>query len=190
MATTSDIRNGLIIEYKSKLWEIVEFLHVKPGKGGAFVRTKLKNVQSGQVVENTFRAGEKIEPIRVEAHKLDYLYSDEDFFHFMNSETFEQLAVAKESVGDNKYYLLEGTQVKIKFREDDTSIILGIELPTSVNLKITECEPNVKGNSASTSYKTGKTETGMNISIPFFIEEGNTVKVDTRTGKYLERIKD
>ncbi len=190
MATTSDIRNGLIIDFKGKLWEIVEFLHVKPGKGGAFVRTKLKNVQTGQVVENTFRAGEKIEPIRVESHKLDFLYADEDFFHFMNSETFEQLPVAKEMIGDNKYYLLEGTKVKIKFREDDTNIVLGIELPTSVNLKITECEPNVKGNSASTSYKTGKTQTGMNISIPFFVEEGSTVKVDTRTGKYLERIKD
>ncbi len=190
MATTSDIRNGLIIEYKNKLWEIVEFLHVKPGKGGAFVRTKLKNVQSGQVVENTFRGGERIEPIRVEAQKLDFLYADEDFFHFMNSETFDQIAVAKEVVGDNKYYLLEGTQVKIKFREDDPNVILGIELPTSVNLKISECEPNVKGNSASTSYKTGKTETGLNISIPFFIEEGNSIKVDTRTGKYLERIKE
>ncbi len=189
MASTSDIRNGLIIRHKDKLWEIVEFLHVKPGKGGAFVRTKLKNVQTGQVVENTFRAGEKIEPVRVEAHKLDYLYSDEEFFHFMNSETFEQLAVPQETIGDNKYYLLEGTQVKIKFGENDTSLVLGLDLPTSVNLKIAECEPNVKGNSASTSYKTGKTETGMPISIPFFIEEGDLIKVDTRTGKYLERIK-
>ncbi len=189
MASTSDIRNGLIIRYKDKLWEIVEFLHVKPGKGGAFVRTKLKNVQTGQVVENTFRAGEKLDPVRVEAHKLDYLYSDEEFCHFMNSETFEQLAVPIETIGDNKYYLLEGTQVKIKFGENDMSLVLGLDLPTSVNLKIAECEPNVKGNSASTSYKTGKTETGMPISIPFFIEEGDLVKVDTRTGKYLERIK-
>jgi len=189
MASTTDIRNGLIIRFKGKLWEIVEFLHVKPGKGGAFVRTKLKNIQTGQVVENTFRGSDKFESIRVQAKKMEYLYGDSDFYIFMDTATYEQISIPRDVIGEDKYFLLENIQLKIKFDQDDQNIVLGVELPTKVTLKVKDCEPNVKGNSASTSYKNAKTETDLSILVPFFVEIGDLIKVDTRTRKYVERVK-
>lgn len=186
MANTSDIRNGMIIKFKDDLYEIIEFLHVKPGKGGAFVRTKLKNVKSGKVLENTFRTSEKLEEIRVEKQKKEYLYFDGDFYVFMDSNTYEQMQVPKEMIAENNKFLIENMEVAMKI--DPEGEILGIELPVTVIQEIVECEPNVKGNSASVSGKKAVTNTGLDITVPFFIEIGNKIKIDTRSGEYIERV--
>lgn len=188
MEDTSSIRKGLIMEYKGKLFEVVEFLHVKPGKGGAFVRTKLKNIQTGQVIDNTFRSGEKIKQIRVEARKMDYLYNDGEFYIFMDNKTFEQISITKQNLGESLPYLVENTRVKVKFDVSNENTILGIDLPSFVVLKITDCEPNVKGNTAASSGKNAVAETGLSITVPFFIEIGDRVKIDTRSGNYIERV--
>lgn len=188
MDDTSSIRKGLIIEYKNKLFEIVEFLHVKPGKGGAFVRTKLKNIETGQVIDNTFRSGEKISSIRVEARKMEYLYSDRDDYIFMDIKSYEQITVQKEFLKDVIPFLVENIQVKLKFDATNENRFLGIDLPLFVVVKIKDCEPNVRGNTAASSGKNSTTETGLALSVPFFIESGDRVKIDTRTGKYVERV--
>ncbi len=186
MATTSDIRNGMIIKFKNGLYEIVEFLHVKPGKGAAFVRTKLKNIENGKVIENTFRTSEKLEEVRVEKQKKEYLYSDGTFYVFMDSQTYEQTQVPKETIGELDKYLIENMEIAMKIDPDGN--ILGIELPVTVIQKIVECEPNVKGNSAAVSGKPATTETGLDLTVPFFIEKGDKIKIDTRSGEYIERI--
>lgn len=186
MATTSDIRNGMIIKFKNELYEIIEFLHVKPGKGAAFVRTKLKNIKSGKVIENTFRTSEKLEEVRVEKHKKEYLYFDGDFYVFMDTNTYEQLQVTPEIIGDYDKMLIENMEVAMKIAPGGE--IMGIELPTTVIQEIGECEPNVKGNSASVSGKKAVTDRGLIITVPFFIEIGDKIKIDTRTGEYIERI--
>jgi elongation factor P len=185
MATTSDIRNGLIIKFKNDLYEITEFQHVKPGKGSAFVRTKLKNVKSGKVIDNTFRISERIEEVRIEKHKKEYLYFDGDFYVFMDTITYEQMNVPKEIIGDKDKFLIENMEVAMKL--DPNGEIFGLELPVTVIQEIAECEPNFKGNSASVSTKKAVTNTGLSIMVPFFIETGNKIKIDTRTGEYLER---
>lgn len=185
MATTSDIRNGMIIKFKNELYEIVEFLHVKPGKGGAFVRTKLRNVTSGKMLENTFRTNEKLEEVRVEKHKKEYLYFDGEFYVFMDSNTYEQMTVPQEVIGDDQKYLVENMEVVMKL--DPEQNILGIELPVTVIQQIAECEPNVKGNSASVSGKKAVTDRGLTVTVPFFVEVGDNIKIDTRTGEYMER---
>lgn len=186
MATTSDIRNGLIINFKGELFEIVEFQHVKPGKGGAFVRTKLKNIKTGKVLENTFRTSEKLEEVRVEKHKKEYLYYDGSFYVFMDSTTYEQMSVPAEIIGDLDKYLIENMVVGMKL--DPKGEILGIELPITVVQEIAECEPNVRGNTASASGKKAVTANGLTITVPFFIEVGNKIKIDTRNGEYIERV--
>ncbi len=186
MATTSDIRNGLIINFKGELFEIVEFQHVKPGKGGAFVRTKLKNIKTGKVLENTFRTSEKLEEVRVEKHKKEYLYFDGSFYVFMDSTTYEQMSVPAEIIGDLDKYLIENMVVGMKL--DPKGEILGIELPITVVQEIAECEPNVRGNTASASGKKAVTANGLTITVPFFIEVGNKIKIDTRNGEYIERV--
>ena len=186
--TTSDIRKGMIIKFKENLFEIVEFLHVKPGKGGAFVRTKLRNIKTGQVLENTFRSGEKINPIRVEVKKMEYLYFDGDFYMFMNMDTYDQIQLTSEIIGDNKYYLTENMELKIRFDASSSNEVLGMELPITVEQLIENCEPNVKGNTVSGSGKNATTQTGLNITVPFFIEINDKIKIDTRTGEYLERV--
>ena len=186
MATTSDIRNGMIINFKNDLYEIVEFLHVKPGKGAAFVRTKLKNIKTGKVIDNTFRTSEKLEEVRVEKHKKEYLYFDGEFYVFMDSNNYEQIQVAKSAIGDNDKFLMENMEIAMKIGPNNE--ILGIELPTTVIQEIAECEPNVKGNSASVSGKKAVTDRGLNINVPFFVEVGNKIKIDTRTGEYIERV--
>lgn len=186
MATTSDIRNGMIIKFKNGLYEIVEFLHVKPGKGSAFVRTKLKNLKTGQLVDNTFRTSEKFEEVRVEKNKMQYLYFDGDFYVFMNNETYDQISVSKETIGDLDKFLVENIEVAIKTDPDNN--ILGIELPITVIQEIAECEANYKGNSASVSSKKAVTNTGLDITVPFFVEVGSKIKIDTRTGSYIERV--
>ena len=186
MATTSDIRNGMIINFKGELFEIVEFQHVKPGKGGAFVRTKLKNIKTGKVLENTFRTSEKLEEVRVEKHKKEYLYFDGSFYVFMDSTTYEQISVPAEIIGDLDKYLIENMVVGMKL--DPKGEILGIELPITVVQEIAECEPNVRGNTASASGKKAVTANGLTITVPFFIEVGDKIKIDTRNGEYIERV--
>ena len=186
MVGTSDIRNGLIIRFKNGLYEIIEFQHVKPGKGSAFVRTKLKNVETGKVIDNTFRTSEKLEDVRVDKEKKEYLYFDGTFYVFMDTESYEQMSVTKEVVGDLDKFLIENMTVAMKLDPDKN--ILGIELPTTVIQEIADCEPNIKGNSASVSGKNATTSTGLNITVPFFIEIGNKVKIDTRSSEYIERV--
>ena len=186
MATTSDIRNGMIINFKGELFEIVEFLHVKPGKGGAFVRTKLKNIKTGKVMDNTFRTSEKLEEVRVEKHKKEFLYFDGSFYVFMYSNTYEQISVQTTIIGVLDKYLVENMVVGMKL--DPKGEILRIELPITVVQEISECEPNVRGNTASASGKKAVTVNGLIITVPFFIEIGDKIKIDTRSGEYIERI--
>ncbi len=186
MASTSDIRKGMVIKFKNDLYEIVEFLHVKPGKGSAFVRTKLKSIRTGKVIDNTFRISERLEEVRVEKHKKEYLYFDGDFYVFMDINTYEQLQVPVEIIGNLDKFLIENMEVSMKL--DPEGQIMGIELPITVEQEIVDCEPNFKGNSASVSGKKAVTITGLNVVVPFFVEIGNKIKIDTRTGEYLERV--
>ncbi len=186
MATTSDIRNGMVIEHKGRRMKIISFLHVKPGKGGAFVRTKLKNVVTGQVVDETFRGGAKIKEGRLQAKNMQYLYSDSDSFVFMDMDTFEQLSIPDDVVGDVKAFLKDGIMVKIQSIEGD---VIGLEPPVFVELEVTDTEPGVRGNTATGATKPATLETGHTVTVPLFIEQGENLKVDTRTGKYVERVK-
>lgn len=185
MATMADIRNGMIIEFKDDLFEVVDFLHVKPGKGPAFMRTKLKNVRTGKVLENTFRDSDVFNEVRVERRKMEFLYRDGEFFVMMDSENYEQMHLDAHVIGDLDKLMLENMEVTILFAPNGE--ILGIELPVTVVQTIAECEPNVKGNTASGSGKTAYTETGLRLTVPFFVETGDKVKIDTRTGDYIER---
>ena len=185
MATVADIRNGLIIEFKDGLYSVVEFLHVKPGKGAAFTRTKLKNMKTGKVIENTFRDSDNLTEVRVEKTKKEYLYRDGDFFILMDSETYEQIPVGKEVIGDYENLIMENMEIYVL--TTDSGEILTIELPTTVIQTIAECEPNVKGNTASGSGKVAYTETGLRLMVPFFVEAGEKIKIDTRNGEYIER---
>ena len=188
MATTSDIRKGLCIKYNNDIYKIVEFLHVKPGKGPAFVRTKLKSVTNGKVLDNTFSAGHKIEDIRVETNKFQYLYGEGDEFNFMNVDDYNQIMVGKNSI-DNPGLLKEGEIVSISINTED-GLPLSVDMPASVILEITHTEPGVKGNTATNATKPAEVETGAKINVPLFINEGDIIKVDTEKATYIERIKD
>lgn len=187
MATTADIKNGVTINYNDQLFTIVEFQHVKPGKGGAFVRTKLKNVVTGRVIDNTFRSGEKIEVVRLEDKDMQYLYQEDEFYVFMDQETFEQVSVPASVVGDQINYIKEGMVAAVQFHEETP---LNVAVPNFVNYKITECEPGLKGDTVSNVTKSAKLETGAEVQVPLFIEEGEVIRVDTRTGTYIERVRD
>ena len=186
MASTADFRNGLVIMFKNEPWSIVEFQHVKPGKGGAFVRTKLKNVVSGKVVENTFRAGEKVEAVRLEEKEMQYLYQEGDALHFMDNESYEQTPLEASLVGDMLRFLKEGETVKVQFHGNKA---LGVELPFFIEYEVRETEPGVRGDTVSGSGKPATLETGAVIQVPFFVNVGDRVRVDTRTGTYMERVK-
>lgn len=188
MASTSDIRNGLCIRYNHDIYKIVEFLHVKPGKGPAFVRTKLKSVTTGKVVDNTFSAGHKIEDVRVETHKFQYLYPEDDHFHFMNIEDYNQITLNKSSI-DNPGLLKEGEVVTVIINSED-DMPLSVEMPASVILEVTATEPGVKGNTATNATKPATVETGATIMVPLFINEGDKIKVETIKGTYKERVKE
>jgi elongation factor P len=189
MATTADFRNGLVIEYNDDLYTIVEFQHVKPGKGPAFVRTKLKNVKTGKVIDNTFAAGIKINVQRVERRPHQFLYKDDLGFHFMHLETFDQVMVG-ESVINAPQLLKEGQEVEIVVHAE-TENILSCELPPFVELEVTYTEPGVRGDTASsTALKPATLETGSVVNVPLFIEQGEKIKVDTRTNSYSERVKE
>ncbi|MCR9183652.1 MAG: elongation factor P [Flavobacteriaceae bacterium] len=188
MATTSDIRNGLCIKYNHDIYKVIEFLHVKPGKGPAFVRTKLKSVTNGKVVDNTFSAGHKIEEVKVVTNKYQYLYNDADFYHFMDTEDFSQIQL-KESALDNPGLLKEGEVVTILINTED-NLPLSVEMPASVILEVISTEPGVKGNTATNATKPATVETGAIINVPLFINEGDKIKIETDKGTYKERVKE
>ena len=187
MATTSDIRKGLCIRYNNDIYKIIDFLHVKPGKGPAFVRTKLKSVTNGKVLENTFSAGHKIEDIRVEIHKYQFLYNDNDEYHFMNIDDYNQISLNK-TIIDNAELMKEGEMVSISINTEDNTP-LSAEMPASVILEIKHTEPGLKGNTATNATKPATLETGAIVNVPLFINEGDKIKVDTEKGNYIERIK-
>ncbi len=185
MATMADIRNGMIIEFKDDLYKVVEFLHVKPGKGPAFLRSKLKNIRTGRVLENTFRESDTFNEVRIERTKKEYLYREGDFFVLMDSENYEQMHIDKSLLGEKEKLLTDNMELIVSATPEGE--IVGIELPTTVVQTIAECEPNIKGNTASGSGKVAFTETGLRLMVPFFVEIGDKVKIDTRTGEYIER---
>jgi elongation factor P len=166
--------------------EVIEFQHVKPGKGGAFVRTKLKNIKSGKVIENRFRAGEAIDIIRIERKEFQFLYHDGTGYVFMEKETYDQIPVSEEAIGEGAHFLKEGESVDILFNGTD---ITGIELPITVELKVVETVPGVRGDTANPGTKPAQVETGATVNVPLFINEGDLLKIDTRTGGYIERVK-
>lgn len=187
MASTSDIRNGLCIEYNNDIFSIVEFQHVKPGKGAAFVRTKLKSLTTGRVLDNTFPAGHKIIDVRVERRKFQYLYNDDMGYHFMNTETYDQISL-KEEFLENPQFLKESMEIDILYHSEK-EIPLTSEMPQYEYYEITYTEPGVKGDTATNVTKPATIETGAEIKVPIFINQGDTVKIDTKTGSYLERLK-
>ncbi|HEO72043.1 MAG TPA: elongation factor P [Candidatus Hydrogenedentes bacterium] len=185
MISTADFRNGMVIVVDNQLMEIVDFQHVKPGKGGAFVRTKLKNILSGRVLEKTYRAGERMEEARVEEQTWEYLYNDGDVFHFMDSKTYEQIGVNKDIIGDGADWLKENMNAKLLFHDGK---VISFEPPLFVELTITQTDPGVQGDRATGGTKPATLETGATIQVPLFLNEGDVVKVDTRTAEYLERV--
>jgi len=188
MATTSDIRNGLCIKYNHDIYKIVEFLHVKPGKGPAFVRTKLKSVTTGKVIDNTFSAGHKIDDVRVETHKYQYLYKDDEFYHFMNEQDYTQIRLLEAAL-DMPGLLKEGEVVTVLINTE-TNLPLSVEMPASVVLVVTHTEPGVKGNTATNATKPATVETGHEVNVPLFINEGDKIKIETDKGTYKERVKE
>lgn len=187
MASTSDIRNGMCLELNGHIYSIVEFLHVKPGKGNAFVRTKLKSMKTGKVIENTFPAGHKIDEVRIERRKYQYLYNDDMGYHFMNNETYEQVALDKDLI-ESPGFLKEGGEVDVLFHAEK-EIPLTMEMPSSIEALVTYTEPGVKGDTATNASKPATIETGAEVKVPLFINEGDMIKIDTKSGAYLERVK-
>ena len=185
MATTNDLKNGIVLNIDSQLWSVVEFQHVKPGKGPAFVRTKLKNVMSGKVVDRTFNAGIKIETANVDKRDMQYLYKDGNDFVFMDGSTYDQLTIGPEVVGDAANYMLENQEAIVALHD---GVPLYVELPASVVLEISYTEPGVQGDRSTGGTKPATLETGAEIQVPLFLENGTKVKVDTRTGDYLGRV--
>ena len=185
MATSNDLKNGLVLNIDGQLWTVVEFQHVKPGKGPAFVRSKLKNVLSGKVVERTFNAGVKVETASVDKREMNYLYNDGSGYVFMDSQNYEQMSLPEEVVGDAKDYLLENQGAVVAVYEGNP---IYVELPASVVLEITYTEPGLQGDRSSGGTKPATVETGLQIQVPLFIEQNVKVRVDTRTGEYLGRV--
>lgn len=185
MADTSDFRNGMIMNRDGQYWVIVEFQHVKPGKGGAFVRTKLKNLITGQVKDNTFRAGERVDEVRVERRPFQYLYSSDGVYYLMDKSTFDQLPIEESMMEDAKGYLKENMDVDV-FLDGDTPLL--VELPNFVELAVASAEPGVRGDTAQGGTKSATLETGVVVQVPLFIQAGDVVRVDTRTGRYVTRV--
>lgn len=187
MASTSDIKNGMCIEYSNDIYSIVSFQHVKPGKGNAFVRTKLKSLTTGRVIENTFTAGHKVQDVRIERRNFQFLYFDDMGYNFMNTETYDQISL-QEVMIENAKLLKEGTIVDVLYHAEK-EIPLTLEMPQYINFEITYTEPGAKGNTATNAQKNATVETGAEIRVPLFINTGDLVKVDTRTSAYVERVK-
>ncbi len=186
MANTSDFRNGLTLIWNGDLWTIVEFQHVKPGKGGAFVRTKLRNVRTGRINDNTFRAGEKVETARIERRSHQYLYEDDLGLHFMNTDTYEQLSLPADRV-EGKSFIKEGGVVDIMFHAE-TEEAVNIEIPKVVDLEVKETEPGVKGDTATAATKPATLESGAIVNVPLFVNEGDIIRISTEDGSYITRV--
>lgn len=186
MANTSDIKNGSVIFHKNKRMKVVEFLHVKPGKGPAFVRTKLKDISSGKIIDETFNAGVKLEFLKIEAKEMQFLYNDSDSYIFMDNSTYEQFNISNERINETKNFLKPGMNVDLLF---DGSDVLDVRLPAHVELNVTDTEPGVKGNTATGATKPATVETGYTLQVPLFIDIDDELKIDTRSGEYIERVK-
>ena len=185
MVTAGDFRNGLTFEMDGNVMQIIEFQHVKPGKGAAFVRTKLKNIKNGGVVEKTFRPTEKFPPARIDRNDMQYLYNDGDLYYFMDVETYDQIALSKDDIGDALKFVKENENVTILSHEGN---VFAVEPPMFVELEITETEPGFKGDTAQGASKPATVETGATVSVPLFVNQGDKIKIDTRTGEYLSRV--
>jgi elongation factor P len=182
--TTNDLKNGMVLDQDGKLVQIVEFQHVKPGKGPAFVRTKLRNVRTGAVVEKTFRAGEKVERVNIDNREMQYLYRDGDDYVFMDNESYEQMHVGSAALGDTAMFLVDGAAVQLRMHGDE---IVGSELPAAVELAVTETEPGIQGDRVSGATKPATLETGLTLQVPLFVNIGDRLRVDTRSGEYITR---
>ena len=182
MISAGDFRNGVTIELEGNIFQIIEFQHVKPGKGAAFVRTKLKNIKSGGVVEKTFRPTEKCPTARIDRKDMQYLYNDGDLFYFMDNESYEQIAIAKDAIGDALKFVKENEMCKVCSHNGN---VFAVEAPLFVELMITETEPGFKGDTATGATKPATVETGATVQVPLFVDQGETIKIDTRTGEYL-----
>ncbi|MDE6312559.1 MAG: elongation factor P [Lachnospiraceae bacterium] len=185
MVSAGDFRNGVTLEIEGNIYQIIEFQHVKPGKGAAFVRTKLKNIINGGVVEKTFRPTEKFPQARIDRVEMQYLYADGDLYNFMNMETYDQIALASDTVGDALKFVKENEMVKICSHNGN---VFAIEPPLFVELEITETEPGVKGDTATGATKPATVETGATVYVPLFVNQNDIIKIDTRTGEYLSRV--
>lgn len=185
MISAGDFKNGVTIEYDKEIYSILEFQHVKPGKGAAFVRTKIRNLRTGAVIEKTFRPSEKMPKAHIEKKEMSYLYNDGELFHFMDNESYEQIAINSSDVGDSLKFVKENEVVKILICNNS---IFGIEPPMSVELEVVETEPGFKGDTATGGTKPAIVETGVSVNVPLFLEKGEIIKVDTRTGEYLGRV--
>lgn len=184
MISVNDLKTGLTLQLDNGLWSVVEFLHVKPGKGAAFVRTKLKNVETGQVVEKTFRAGEKVAKAQLERRDMQYLYKEGDGFVMMDLENYEQVAVAEDLIGSGIKYLKENMNVSVLTHD---GMVIGVDLPAHVELEVVDTPPSEKGNTSQGGTKPAKTETGAVVNVPFFVTNGDKIRIDTRTNEYLDR---
>ena len=183
--STADFKNGMCIEYNGKLWTIVEFQHVKPGKGGAFVRTKLRDVRTGRIVDNTFNAGTKFDSVRMETRKMQYLYNDGADFNFMDNNTYEQEAISADIVGDVAKWLKENDEVSLQYAGDE---LIGIEPMMFVELAVSETEPGFKGDTVQGSTKPATLETGAVVNVPMYVEVGDVLQIDTRDGRFVKRV--
>ena len=184
MISSNDFRPGVTIEIDGMVWQVVEFQHVKPGKGAAFVRAKLKNLQTGSVVERTFNAGEKVPNAQVERKPMQYLYGEEGSYYFMDVETYDQIMLTKDQLGDALNFIKEEMEITVLFFN---GTVIGVDSPNSVELKVVETEPGIRGDTATGGVKPAKLETGYVVKVPLFINEGDVLRIDTRTGAYLER---
>ena len=184
MATTNDIKNGSVLSIDGQLWNVIEFQHVKPGKGGAFVRTKLKHMRQGKVIDNTFRSGEKVGLVDFDDKHMQFLYRD-DRYHFMDTESYEQVSLSAEEVGEARMYLKENTEVDVLYIDGAP---VTVELPNFVEITIAQTDPGLRGDTAQGGTKPATLETGAVVQVPLFLSEGDVVKVDTRTGEYLGRV--
>jgi elongation factor P len=183
--STNQFKNGTHIEIDGKIWKIIEFQHVKPGKGGAFVRTKLRRIEDGSVIDKTFRAGEKFRPVRTESKKMQYLYDSGEAAVFMDSQTYEQTEIAMESLGDSMQWVLPNAEVDVLFVDEQPS---DVQVPSAIEMKVTQTDPGLKGDTASGGgNKPATLESGVVVQVPLFIEEGDSVRVDTRSGEYVSR---
>jgi elongation factor P len=185
MISSNDFRNGVTIVIEGQLWTVIEFLHVKPGKGSAFVRTRLKNVKSGATVERTFRAGEKLERATVDNRDMQMLYNDDDGYHFMDTETYENVTLQREIIGDPADFLKDGMKIDVQLH-DGTPI--GVSLPAHVELKVEDTDPGFKGDTATGTTKPAKLETGATVQVPLFVNPGDVIRIDTRDRRYIGRV--